>query len=106
MVEREKKYAYVIPIKDLRHLKSRRRRKLKKLVEAIDRGRVSKGESKLSDNKYIVCNQDESYADEVWEVILKGEKQKEIKAKPIDPDAETAHARYMDELKEDENNED
>lgn len=30
---------------------------------------------KLS-NQYVVCNQDESYADKVWEVILKGEEDK------------------------------
>jgi len=26
-----------------------------------------------NDNKYIVCNQDEPYAEEVWQIILKGE---------------------------------
>lgn len=26
-----------------------------------------------NDNKYIVCNQDEPYAEEVWQTILKGE---------------------------------
>jgi hypothetical protein len=27
-------------------------------------------------NSYIVCNIDEDYADEVWDVILKGEEEK------------------------------
>ena len=26
-----------------------------------------------TDNRYIVCNQDEPYAEEVWQTILKGE---------------------------------
>lgn len=29
-----------------------------------------------NDNKYIVCNQDEPYAEEVWQIILKGEDSK------------------------------
>jgi len=29
-----------------------------------------------NDNKYIVCNQDEPYAEEVWQIILKGEDDK------------------------------
>lgn len=28
-------------------------------------------------NKYISCNQDEPYADQVWQIILDGEKKKE-----------------------------
>lgn len=28
------------------------------------------------DNKYICCNQDESYAEEVWRIILEGERKK------------------------------
>ena len=30
------------------------------------------------DNKYIVCNQDEPYADLVWKIILMGEDSKEL----------------------------
>lgn len=33
---------------------------------------------KTPDNKYIVCNQDEPYADDVWDVILKGEDEKQV----------------------------
>lgn len=33
----------------------------------------------LIDNKYIICNQDEPYADEVLKVILDGESEKELK---------------------------
>jgi len=34
----------------------------KEVIDAVD-----------NDNKYIVCNQDESYADLVWQIILMGE---------------------------------
>lgn len=30
------------------------------------------------DNKYIVCNQDEPYADLIWHIILMGEDSKEL----------------------------
>lgn len=30
-------------------------------------------------NSYIVCNQDEPYATKVWDIILKGEEEKEKK---------------------------
>jgi len=32
-----------------------------------------------NDNKYIVCNQDEPYADLVWKIILMGEDAKKVK---------------------------
>lgn len=37
-------------------------------------------QGKSNDNKYIICNQDEPYADELWELILQGEA-----AKPNQP---------------------
>jgi len=30
-----------------------------------------------NDNKYIVCNQDEPYAEAVWQIILEGERKKQ-----------------------------
>ena len=33
-------------------------------------------------NKYIVCNQDEPYAEKVWKLILRGEQKKQEKRKP------------------------
>ena len=34
--------------------------------------------NKKPNNRYIVCNQDEPYAEEVWKIILDGEKKKEL----------------------------
>lgn len=31
------------------------------------------------DNRYIVCNQDEPYAEKVWQMILDGEREKKAK---------------------------
>lgn len=33
---------------------------------------------KKMDQEYIVCNQDEPYADDVWEIILSGEDRKSV----------------------------
>lgn len=33
--------------------------------------------NKKPQNKYIVCNQDEPYSEEVWKIILDGETKKE-----------------------------
>lgn len=35
-----------------------------------------------NDHKYIVCNQDEPYAEQVWQVILEGERKKQEAKKP------------------------
>lgn len=32
---------------------------------------------RIKDNKYVCCNQDEPYAEEVWEIILRGEREKQ-----------------------------
>lgn len=47
---------------------------LQKIVEGIKQMRVKQG--KNPDNNYIVCNQDEPYADDVWDLILQGEDKK------------------------------
>lgn len=39
--------------------------------------RQQSAENKLRNNKYIICNQDEPYAEDVWQVILAGEAEKE-----------------------------
>jgi len=46
----------------------------KELIDKITWKEVM--EAIANNNKYIVCNQDESYADDVWDVILKGEDEK------------------------------
>ena len=48
------------------------------LLDKIDWhfGKVLNGRTSLNTfkvNKYIICNQDEPYADKVWEIILEGE---------------------------------
>jgi hypothetical protein len=35
-----------------------------------------------NENKYIICNQDEPYAEAVWQVILEGERKKQEVKKP------------------------
>ena len=51
------------------------------LTNRITDHRVGQGKPPLSENNYIVCNQDESYADKVWEVILAGEAEKKVVGK-------------------------
>jgi len=34
--------------------------------------------NKKPENSYVACNQDEPYAEDVWKIILDGEKQKEV----------------------------
>lgn len=41
------------------------------VVKAIGNMRETEGKPRF--NKYIVCNQDEPHAEEVWQTILKGE---------------------------------
>lgn len=47
---------------------------LQDVVVGIQKMRIEQG--KNPDNEYIVCNQDETYADDVWDLILKGEDSK------------------------------
>jgi len=35
--------------------------------------------NKKPKNRYVVCNQDEPYAEQVWQLILDGEKKKETR---------------------------
>ena len=51
---------------------------LQELIDWIGKYRASLGGER--DPKYIVCNQDEHYAELVWQIILMGELQKEMKA--------------------------
>lgn len=44
---------------------------LDKIVKGI--GDMREAEGKPRFNKYICCNQDEPYAEKVWQIILKGE---------------------------------
>ena len=71
-VQEENKFI-VIPVKDLRYLDNPQHSSLKEIVEKLAEGRKLEGKKS---NEYYVCNQDEPYAKEVLEVILKGEEAK------------------------------
>ena len=78
MIENELKKYIVLNIEDLEEM----RESIPQLYDGIyylityyNEYRILNGKH---ENKYIVCNQDEPYADKVWETILEGEKQKEL----------------------------
>jgi hypothetical protein len=50
----------------------------KAMLKELNAGRIKP-------NKYIVCNQDEPYAEEVWQLILDGERKKKDGKKPMYP---------------------
>ncbi len=82
-IQKETKCAYLIPKKDVRHLCPTDIEVLKYIIHKIDYYRQQKNQPPLSLNKYIVCNRDEPYADDVWDVILNGERQKLIAGDPV-----------------------
>jgi hypothetical protein len=47
---------------------------INKLVDGIGDMREQQGKPRF--NAYVVCNQDEPYAEKVWQVILEGERSK------------------------------
>jgi len=73
-VEKEFKF-FVLNLKDVeKYLSLAQHRMLGEIADAIRQGR--KNEGKVPENNYIVCNQDEPYAEAVWAVILAGERRK------------------------------
>ena len=78
MVKKEHKFfALIIPNKEyeeLIELKPEIEPLLNNITRAYTELRKAKGKKPY--NKYIICNQDEPYAEEVWQTILKGEKKK------------------------------
>ena len=79
MEKAEKKlniYRVIIPEKDFKNLTEPDQDKLADIMRTIDANRVDVGKKMLSNNKYIVCNQDEPYSEKVWQEILKGETDK------------------------------
>jgi transcription elongation factor Elf1 len=77
-IQKQEKYAFIIPKKDIQRLNESDLEVLEYIIRKIDVFRKSDGQPPLSSNKYIVCNQDEPYADEVWDIILEGERKKLI----------------------------
>ena len=82
MAEKEENKYLVIKIDDVKKLAERvgcvdplSEMTIYGLVQSIIRMREEEG--RPTDNKYIVCNQDEPYAEKVWQTILEGEERKE-----------------------------
>lgn len=67
----KKKHGMYLVLKwdDINELSDCQRNHLRLIIMGIKRKRPH-------DNKYIVCNQDEPYAEKVWQEILKGEDNK------------------------------
>ena len=74
MVEKEEKF-FVINKKDLIWLTEDQKNILADISKAIMEGRSRRGANPFP--KYIVCNQDEKYAEKIWQIILDEEKAKE-----------------------------
>lgn len=72
----ESKYAVVIPTKDWANLSAFQRKMISEIIHDIDESRIAEGSNPLSKNRYIICNQDEPYAPQVWDIILEGENKK------------------------------
>lgn len=66
----ERKFV-VLNLKDINHyLDENDQRSLGHICSKVCDGRMKDGKA---NNSYIVCNEDESYAQEVWKVIQNGE---------------------------------
>ena len=74
MAEKEDKY-FVLKLDDLaEYTTPEDRAMLNKIAHKVSAYRRVNG--KEPNNRYIVCNQDEPYAEDVWRVILSGEDNK------------------------------
>jgi hypothetical protein len=61
--------------KDLVGITSVQLEALNEIDQLVQLNRIKRGANQFP--KYIVCNQDESYAEKVWKIILDGETEKE-----------------------------
>lgn len=82
MAERENRYAIVIPKKDFDKLSYGDRAAIGLALDNIERRRILEKKPSFTKNNYIVCNQDEPYAEAVWDLILLGEDWKAGKEVP------------------------
>lgn len=77
MADKEQKY-FVLKIEDLRDVCDLEPLVARELEHVIERYTAyRKFCRKDHDPQYIVCNQDEPYAEKVWRIILSGENEKE-----------------------------
>jgi len=73
VAEKEKRFAVVISVKDYEKLSYGDRAAIGNALDNIERRRISDKNPGFARNNYIVCNQDEPYAEAVWQLILLGE---------------------------------
>jgi hypothetical protein len=73
-VKKEEDKYIVLKVADVDGLSKRQRRDLDSIQEQIAIMRRRQG--RPDDNRYIICNRDEPYAERVWNEILKGERAK------------------------------
>ncbi len=78
MIEKEDKFI-VIKRSDLRRLHPSSRAMFCEIIDEINQHRAMV-QGKFDKPKYYVVNQDEPYADKVWEVIEQGEAEKARKS--------------------------
>ena len=87
MAEKEERKYIVIKMADLDKISKQMRQNnwdvhLENILEAIRILRDNDG--RPTDNKYIICNQDEPYAEKVWQTILEGEDAKPMSMKKLE----------------------
>ena len=90
MAEKEKRKYLVIKMADVDQVAEGRgllfdpftQMTVEQLLEAIRSEREVDG--RPTDNKYIICNQDEPYAEKVWQTILEGEDAKASQSGKVD----------------------
>jgi len=78
-IEKENKF-FIVNQKFINELPESARKHFFEFTNALE-----KKFPEITNKKYIACNQDEPYAEKVWQTILKGEMMKELKElnKPI-----------------------
>ncbi len=74
MAVKEDKFI-VFPKKDLVGISATQVAVLNEIDQLVQMNRIKRGASQFP--KFITCNQDEPYADKVWQIILDGETEKE-----------------------------
>jgi len=70
MAVKEDKFI-VFPKKDLVGISAAQVATLDEIDQLVQRNRIKRGASQFP--KFITCNQDEPYAEKVWQIILDGE---------------------------------
>ncbi len=78
MIKKEEKF-FVLKQEDIQAAGVQSR--IEDVCRFINETRKRQGKKPLEDNRYILCNQDEPYAEKVWQTILEGERAKETGSK-------------------------